>query len=138
MSSSRWSTRRLQLCHTAIRYLAMLALYAGFTAVIASVFLISHPPDVSKTCTTATYAPLLPVLFPRARTRAIQPTQDETDGTSCHVREVQVAMSNTVYAVLAPVILLPIISFVTREFPEHADEHGDVDISTGSSGGRAP
>merc|ERR1719160_682432 len=34
---------------TAIRYLALLALYAGFTAVIVSVFLISHPTDVSKT-----------------------------------------------------------------------------------------
>merc|ERR1719353_212698 len=34
---------------TGIRYLALLALYAGFTAVIVSVFLISHPTDVSKT-----------------------------------------------------------------------------------------
>merc|ERR1719197_1681783 len=34
---------------TAIRYLALLALYGGFTAVICSVFLISHPTDVSLT-----------------------------------------------------------------------------------------
>jgi len=34
---------------TAIRYVALAALYGGFTAVIASVFLISHPTDVSLT-----------------------------------------------------------------------------------------
>jgi len=34
---------------TAVRYLALLALYAGFTAVIVSVFLITHPTDVSLT-----------------------------------------------------------------------------------------
>merc|ERR1719263_75864 len=34
---------------TAIRYLALLALYGGFTAVICSIFLISHPTDVSLT-----------------------------------------------------------------------------------------
>merc|ERR1719265_1872788 len=34
---------------TAIRYLALLALYGGFTAVICSIFLISHPTDISLT-----------------------------------------------------------------------------------------
>merc|ERR1719321_1377310 len=34
---------------TVIRYLALLGLYGGFTAVICSVFLISHPTDVSLT-----------------------------------------------------------------------------------------
>jgi len=34
---------------TGIRYLALLALYGGFTAVICSIFLISHPTDVSLT-----------------------------------------------------------------------------------------
>jgi len=34
---------------TAIRYLALLALYGGFTAVMVSVFLITHPTDVSLT-----------------------------------------------------------------------------------------
>merc|ERR1719247_3820604 len=36
-------------CFTAIRYLALLALYGGFTAIIVSVFLIEHPTDVSLT-----------------------------------------------------------------------------------------
>merc|ERR1719198_1706873 len=34
---------------TGIRYLALLGLYGGFTAVICSVFLITHPTDVSLT-----------------------------------------------------------------------------------------
>merc|ERR1719353_1918598 len=34
---------------TVVRYLALLALYGGFSAVIVSVFLISHPTDVSLT-----------------------------------------------------------------------------------------
>jgi len=34
---------------TAIRYLALLGLYGGFTAVICSIFLISHPTDISLT-----------------------------------------------------------------------------------------
>merc|ERR1719201_193801 len=34
---------------TIVRYLALLALYGGFSAVIVSVFLISHPTDVSLT-----------------------------------------------------------------------------------------
>merc|ERR1719379_1372930 len=34
---------------TVIRYLALLALYGGFTAVIVSVFIIEHPTDVSLT-----------------------------------------------------------------------------------------
>jgi len=34
---------------TVIRYLALLALYGGFTAVIVSVFIIEHPQDVSLT-----------------------------------------------------------------------------------------
>merc|ERR1719454_1681120 len=34
---------------TAIRYLALLALYGGFTAVICSIFLITHPTDISLT-----------------------------------------------------------------------------------------
>merc|ERR1719299_186357 len=34
---------------TGIRYLALLALYGGFTAVICSVFLITHPTDISLT-----------------------------------------------------------------------------------------
>merc|ERR1719487_3222351 len=34
---------------TVVRYLALLGLYGGFTAVIVSVFLISHPTDVSLT-----------------------------------------------------------------------------------------
>merc|ERR1719375_1696443 len=33
----------------AIRYCALLALYAGFTAVMVSVFIIEHPKDVSLT-----------------------------------------------------------------------------------------
>merc|ERR550514_2084566 len=37
------------MCFTAIRYLCLIALYGGFTAVIVSVFLITHPTDVSKT-----------------------------------------------------------------------------------------
>merc|ERR1719389_1538047 len=37
------------MCFTGIRYLALLGLYGGFTAVIVSVFLIAHPTDVSKT-----------------------------------------------------------------------------------------
>merc|ERR1719380_481428 len=37
------------VCFDWIRYLCLLALYGGFTAVIVSVFLISHPTDVSKT-----------------------------------------------------------------------------------------
>merc|ERR1719453_285007 len=34
---------------TAIRYLALIGLYGGFTAVICSIFLISHPTDVTLT-----------------------------------------------------------------------------------------
>merc|ERR1719191_2439301 len=34
---------------TTIRYLALLSLYGGFTAIIVSVFLIEHPTDVSLT-----------------------------------------------------------------------------------------
>merc|ERR1719337_161821 len=34
---------------TGIRYLALLGLYGGFTAVICSIFLISHPTDISLT-----------------------------------------------------------------------------------------
>merc|ERR1719198_2880407 len=34
---------------TGIRYLALLGLYGGFTAVICSVFLITHPTDISLT-----------------------------------------------------------------------------------------
>merc|ERR1719454_74697 len=34
---------------TIVRYLALIGLYGGFTAVICSVFLISHPTDVSLT-----------------------------------------------------------------------------------------
>merc|ERR1719198_1388960 len=34
---------------TGIRYLALLGLYGGFTAVICSIFLITHPTDVSLT-----------------------------------------------------------------------------------------
>merc|ERR1719420_2248163 len=37
------------MCFTGIRYLCLIALYGGFTAVIASVFLITHPTDISKT-----------------------------------------------------------------------------------------
>merc|ERR1719482_1449264 len=37
------------MCFTGIRYLCLIALYGGFTAVIVSVFLISHPTDISKT-----------------------------------------------------------------------------------------
>merc|ERR1719379_2499412 len=37
------------VCFDWIRYLCLLALYGGFTAVIVSVFLIAHPTDVSKT-----------------------------------------------------------------------------------------
>merc|ERR1719243_365353 len=37
------------MCFDWIRYLCLLALYGGFTAVIVSVFLIAHPTDVSKT-----------------------------------------------------------------------------------------
>merc|ERR1719158_2501306 len=39
----------MMACFTAIRYLALLALYGGFTAIIVSVFLIEHPTDVSLT-----------------------------------------------------------------------------------------
>merc|ERR1719181_702485 len=34
---------------TFIRYIALLALYGGFTAIIVSVFIIEHPTDVSMT-----------------------------------------------------------------------------------------
>merc|ERR1719247_1984567 len=34
---------------TTVRYIALLALYGGFTAVIVSVFIIEHPTDVSLT-----------------------------------------------------------------------------------------
>jgi len=36
-------------CLTVVRYLALLALYGGFTAVMVSVFIIEHPTDVSLT-----------------------------------------------------------------------------------------
>jgi hypothetical protein len=39
----------LNACMTAVRYLALLALYGGFTAIMVSVFIIEHPTDVSLT-----------------------------------------------------------------------------------------
>merc|ERR1719420_2883897 len=39
----------LGIVMTVIRYVCLLALYAGFTAVMVSVFLIEHPKDVSLT-----------------------------------------------------------------------------------------
>jgi len=39
----------LGICMTVIRYVCLVALYAGFTAVMVSVFLIEHPTDPSLT-----------------------------------------------------------------------------------------
>jgi len=39
----------ISMCLTVVRYLALLALYGGFTAVMVSVFIIEHPTDVSLT-----------------------------------------------------------------------------------------
>jgi len=44
-----FENRWVSIIFTATRYVALLVLYVGVTAVIASVFLISHPTDVSLT-----------------------------------------------------------------------------------------
>merc|ERR1719377_111730 len=44
-------------------------------------------------------------------------------------------MFSTIYAVLAQVILVLIIPVFTGEFTEHADEHGDIDMSKVQIGG---
>merc|ERR1719301_74286 len=86
-------------------------------------------------CTTVTYAPMLSVLFLGARMRAIQLTQGETEKYKLPQPWVQMAMFSTIYAVLAQVILVLIIPVFTGEFTEHADEHGDIDMSKVQIGG---
>merc|ERR1719230_468951 len=44
-----FENRWVSIIFTATRYVALLVLYVGVAAVIASVFLISHPTDVSLT-----------------------------------------------------------------------------------------
>merc|ERR1719158_951261 len=43
------SNHTVAMVMTAVRWLALLALYGGFSAVIVSVFIIEHPTDVSLT-----------------------------------------------------------------------------------------
>merc|ERR1719241_46369 len=86
-------------------------------------------------CTTVTYAPMLSVLFLGTRMRAIQLSQGETEKYQLPQPWVQMAMFSTIYAVLAQVILVLIIPVFTGEFTEHADEHGDIDMSKVQIGG---
>jgi len=78
---------------------------------------------------------MLSVLFLGARMRAIQLTQGETEKYKLPQPWVQMAMFSTIYAVLAQVILVLIIPVFTGEFTEHADEHGDIDMSKVQIGG---
>merc|ERR1719158_1302724 len=43
------SNHTVAMVMTAVRWVALLALYGGFSAVIVSVFIIEHPTDVSLT-----------------------------------------------------------------------------------------
>merc|ERR1719321_2476382 len=68
---SNWLAKTL----TVIRFLAMLSIYAGFTAVVCSVFTIKHPEGDELTpplSATMQCAPMLAVLFIGTRMRALQ------------------------------------------------------------------
>merc|ERR1719311_756446 len=129
---------------TVIRYLALLGLYGGFTAVICSVFLISHPTDYSLTppispamqCVmnlTLQYFTIYLVLFAsitvKQFTKATDGTIPVTAGPQTWVQD---GMYLATWSVLVQLIMAILVPICTGMGKPEMDHSGNVKTPEGS------
>jgi len=80
-------------------------------------------------CTTVTYAPMLCVLFLGARMRAIQLSQGHTEKYNLPQPWVQTSMVVATSAVIAQVVLVLLVGFMSGVGNVTTDKEGNLDVS---------